>query len=210
MRTHNNLKQGSPEWLKFRMEKVSGTRFGQAISTKKETRRGLICDLLAEKYSTQAKENFASAEMARGTDEEKFAAIEYEDRFGEKLEVVDICQHNEYDWLIFSPDRFANKRKKYIEIKCPDSATMIDYTTDGKIPSKYKGQVLLSFIVNDKQEAAELIVYDARFKEYNHKMTVIKVTREELVDDIESALERLAIFREEWEQMDKFYQDLIF
>jgi hypothetical protein len=210
MKVHNNLKQGTPEWLAFRFEKVSGTRFGRAISSKKDVRQGLIFDLIAEKYSTHKKENYASPEMARGTDEEKFAAEAYAERFDVELEVVDICQHDTYDWLMFSPDRFTNNRKKYLEIKCPDSATMVGYTIDGKIPSKYQGQVLLSFIVNEEQEEAELVIFDARFKEYKHQMTVIKVTREESKEAIEDAKKKLELFRKEWEEVDRVYQDLIF
>lgn len=210
MRIHNNLKQGSEEWLKFRLQKVSGTRFSRAISTKKETRLGLIYDLIAEKYSTHSKENYSSPEMARGTEEEKFAAGEYEERFGKELEIVDICQHDTLDWLIFSPDRFADNRSKYIEIKCPDSATMVEYTVLSEIPSKYFAQVLLSFIVNETQQEAELVVYDARFKEYNHQITVMNVKRYQLQDEINDALMQLQKFRTEWEEVDAIYQSLIF
>jgi len=205
-----NHKQGTEEWQKFRRCKVSGTKFKRAISEKKDTRRGLICDLIAEKYSTQVKDNFVSNEMSRGTDEEKFAAKAYEDLFDTPLEIVDICQHDKYDWLIFSPDRFANNRKTYIEVKCPDSSTMVDYTLDNKIPSEYKAQVLLSFIVNEEQEEAKLVVYDARFIEANHKITVITVTREELKDDIEEAKKKLEVFRKEWVELEEVYKSKIF
>lgn len=205
-----DLKQGSEEWLAFRKGKVSGTKFKRLLSEKKETRMGLVYELLADKYSTQSKETFVSNEMSRGTDEEKFAAQAYEERFGVKLEKVGICQHEDMDWLIFSPDRFANKRKKYVEFKCPDSATMVKYTIENTIPSEYKAQILLSFIINEKQEEAELVIYDARFIEANHKLLVIKVTRKELEEEIGDALIKLEGFMETWEQGDRVYQDKIF
>lgn len=210
MRLHNNLKQGSEEWLNFRKQKVSGTCFAQAISDKKETRLGLIYDLIAEKYSTQVEDSYVSPEMTRGTFEEKYAAEEYGRRYETNLEVIDICQHDEYDWLIFSPDRFANKRTRYVEFKCPNSSTMIKYTLANKIPSAYKAQILLSFIVNEKQKDAHLAIYDPRFKEYNHQLTVIKITREELDTDIEDAKANLVKFIAEWQEIEKYYEDLIF
>jgi len=205
-----SLKQGTEEWIAFRKGKISGTKFKKVLSAKKDTRFGLICELIADEYSTQVKDNFVSNEMSRGTDEEKFAAKEYEELFNTKLEVVDICQHDIYDWLIFSPDRFANDRKKYIEIKCPDSATMVGYTLENEIPSEYRAQVLLSFIVNEKQTECDLVVYDARFIEANHKLTAINITRKELEDEIQEALVKLENFRKEWMEARQIYQDKIF
>ena len=204
------MKQGSQEWLAFRKEKVTGTRFGRSIAKDYKTRDGLIHDMIAEKYSNHRKEDYQSPEMSRGTEEEKFAAKEYESRFGVELEVIDMCRHEKYDWLLFSPDRYANNRTKYIEIKCPDSATMVEYTLSGEIPSKYKAQILLSFIVNEAQEECDLVIYDARFKEFNHQMTVINIKREDLADEISSAESMLEKFRKEWEEADQFYQNLIF
>ena len=203
-------KQGTEEWLKARRCKISGTRFKKVLSNNKETRRGLICELIAEKYSTQVKDNFTSNEMARGTDEEKFAAKAYEDKFDTELEIVDICQHDEWDWLIFSPDRFANKRTKYVEIKCPDSSTLAYYTLYEPIPSEYKAQILLSFIVNEKQKECDLVIYDERYTEANHKILVSNIKRLDLEKDISEALVKLESFRKEWLEADKIYQDKIF
>jgi putative phage-type endonuclease len=205
-----SLKQGSEEWIAFRKGKISGTKFKKVLSDKKDTRFGLICELVADEYSTQVKDNFVSNEMSRGTDEEKFAAKAYEELFETELEVVDICQHDSYEWLIFSPDRFTNNRKKYIEIKCPDSATMVGYTLENKIPSEYKAQVLLSFIVNDIQEECDLVIYDARFLEANHKITVINIKRSELKEDIDEAIIKLEKFRKEWLEAKAIYQNKIF
>lgn len=205
-----NYKQGSEEWLNFRKDKISGTKFSRVLSVKKETRLGLIYELVANKYSTYVKDSFVSNEMSRGTDEEKFAAKHYEDVFDTKLEVVDICQHNKYDWLIFSPDRFADDRKKYVEFKCPSSPVMVEYTIDGIIPNEYKSQILLSFIINEIQEECDLVIYDERFKESNHKMTVINVKRKELEEDITIAIIKLELFRKEWEQINEVYQNKIF
>lgn len=210
MRIHNNLKQGSPEWLAFRSQKVTGTKLGDAVSEKKETRHKLICKLLAEKYSTQIKDTWLSPEMSRGTDEEKFAAAEYEERFGTPLEVVDMCEHDEFDWLVFSPDRYAENRETYIDFKCPDSSTMMDYFLSDALPSAYKHQIIGSFIVNDKQKRAKLVAYDARCKEHGHKMKVFTVTRNEMKEEIESTMRKLMRFRKEWEEADSKLQDLTF
>jgi len=205
-----SLKQGSEEWITFRKCKISGTKFKKVLSGKKDTRFDLICELIADEYSTQVKDNFVSNEMSRGTDEEKFAAKAYEELFENKLEVVDICQHDKYEWLIFSPDRFTNNRKKYIEIKCPNSDTMVGYTLDNQIPSEYKAQILLSFIVNEKQEECDLVIYDARFLEANHKMTVINVKRSDLQTEINEAIVKLEQFRCDWLKSRAIYQDKIF
>ena len=210
MRTYNNLKQGSQEWLDFRKCKVSGSKFSQVISNTKNTRLGLIKEFILDKYANVVDDNYKSPSMTRGTEEERFAVAEYENRFDTKLEVVNLCQHDEFDWVIFSPDRYKNNRKTYVEFKCPKSETMVEYTLDNKLPSVYKPQILLSFIVNEDQEDAELVVYDARFKEFNHQMLVFKVTRAELQAEIYDAMEKLALFKKEWEEVEQHYKNLIF
>jgi hypothetical protein len=205
-----NLKQGTDSWLEFREDKASGSVMSQAISNKKETRLGLIKKMLARKYSTYADTGYKSESMERGNDEEKFASKEYEARFDCKLEVVGACQHDTLDWLMFSPDRFKNGRKTYVEIKSPDSNTMIGYMLDGKMPSAYMPQILTSFIVNEIQEDAELVIYDPRFHEHNHRMLVIRVTREELREEIDSMMKALCRFREEWEEADQIIKNKIF
>ncbi len=67
-----DYKQGSEEWLNFRKDKVSGTRFSKLLSSKKDTRMGLIYELISAKYSTYVKDSFVSNDMSRGTDEESF------------------------------------------------------------------------------------------------------------------------------------------
>ena len=209
MKTHN-LKQGSDEWLKKREQKVTGSKFSRAISKTKATRLGLIKELIEEKYANVVDDGYKSPQMTRGTDEEKYAVQAYVERYGDTVEIVGICEHDEFDWLMFSPDRYTDNRETYLEFKCPDSTTMIQYMLDKELPSNYKAQILLSFIVNEKQTKAKLIAYDARFKEYNHQMIVFKVTREELKDDITEAMEMLKVFKAEWDEVDKYYQDLIF
>jgi putative phage-type endonuclease len=209
MKIHN-LKQGTDEWLQIRKEKVTGSKFSRAISNTKATRLGLIKELIEEKYANVVDDGYKSPSMTRGTDEEKYAVQAYVERYGDEVEVVGICEHDEFDWLMFSPDRYTDNRETYLEFKCPDSTTMIEYMLDKKLPSTYKAQILLSFIVNEKQKKAKLIAYDARFKEYNHQMIVFEVTREELQEDINKALEILAIFKTEWEAVDNYYKNLIF
>ena len=209
MKIHN-LKQGTDEWLEMRKCKVTGSKFSSAISKKKETRLGLIKELIVEKYANVVDDGYKSPSMTRGTDEEKYAVEAYVERYGGEVEVIGICEHDDFDWLMFSPDRYANNRKTYLEVKCPDSKTMIQYMIDNELPSVYKPQILLSFIMNKDQEEAKLIAYDARFKEYNHQMIVFTIKREELQDEIDEAMNMLSIFKAEWDEVDNYYKNLIF
>lgn len=209
MKIHN-LKQGTDEWLEMRKCKVTGSKFSRAISSKKETRLGLIKELIAQKYANVIEDGYKSPQMTRGTDEEKYAIQSYVERYDKEVEVVGMCEHDDYDWLMFSPDRYEDNRETYLEAKCPDSETLIQYMLDTKLPSVYKPQIILSFIVNEKQKKAKLIAYDARFREYNHQMKIFEVTREELAEDIQNATEMLHLFKKEWEEVDNYYQSLIF
>lgn len=200
--------QGSLEWHKLRLAKITGTKLEDVMGTPK-ARRKLISCLVAEEGTEQPKIVRASAEMERGTAEEVFARKAFEKKYNKKVKQVGICVSDKYPWLAYSPDGLiANKKGKFIEgveIKNPDSATMISYRlgeckSDIGVPEDYKWQVVDAFLVNEDMERLHFVVYDARFIDDEHKMYVIVVERADpaLQQALEDATERLEVFRAEW------------
>lgn len=221
MKIIKDIEQGSLEWHQLRQGKVTGTSLADVMGSQQD-RLKLIAELIAEEGTEQSKIMRPTPEMERGIAEEVFTVKRYEEKYGIKGEKVCLCISDEFPWLVYSPDLLIPDRKgkyakytKGVEIKNPDSKTMIFYKManmiDGLklpayktpflgVPAEYKWQVVLSFIVNDEQEILDFVISDARFIDDDAKMYVIEVRRDNplLQEAIREAKEELVRFREEW------------
>ena len=217
MKVIKDIEQGSQEWHELRRGKVTGTCLADVMGTPL-ARHQLIAELIAEEGTEQTKVLRPSVEMERGIAEEVFTIKRYEEKFSRKVEKVTICISDDYDWLAYSPDGLILENGQYkrgLEVKNPDSKTMIFYKMTNLIPdiklsasktpflgvpNEYKWQVVLSFIVNNQQEVLDFVISDARFIDDEAKMYVIEVRRDNplLQQAIQEAETQLESFRKEW------------
>lgn len=221
MKIIKDIEQGSLEWHQLRQGKVTGTSLAQVMGSAQD-RLKLIAELIAEEGTEQSKVMRPTQEMERGIAEEVFTVKRYEEKFKRRGERVCLCVSSQYNWLVYSPDLLIpegkGKNKKYkrgVEIKNPDSKTVIFYKManmiDGLklpaykapflgVPAEYKWQVVLSFIINKEQEILDFVISDARFIDDEAKMYVIEVRRDHplMQEAIRDAQEELIKFREEW------------
>lgn len=194
------VEQGSEEWKLARLEKISGTRFSQATGSK-TVQETLLNELIAEHLTGESKDCGVSLAMQRGTEGEDYAASEYESRTGELTEKVGLCVHDEFSWLVNSPDRLIKREGKYrkgVEIKCPNSDTAVKYIRGGQIPKEYFGQVKSYFAVNEDLEELDFAIFDPRIKKDKYRLHIINIKREDL--ELKKDLEKLKAFREMWEK----------
>lgn len=206
-----DIEQGTKEWQDLRRGKITGTKLCDVMGTK-AAYESLVAELIAEEGTEQIKVTRSTAAMERGTAEEVFARKAYADKFGVRVEQVTMLFSEKYPWLGVSPDGMVKdkKTKKYtgqIEIKNPESSTMISYRMGNDlcelgIPKAYKWQVVQSFLVNKDLEWLDFVVYDARFIEDEHKMWVVRITddNEALIEAMALAMGRLLPFRDYWNE----------
>lgn len=191
--------QRSPEWKESRLEKITGTRLGEAIGTPAR-QEALINELIAEALTGEPKEFFASKAMNDGAEAEAYAVKEYEQHTGEITEEVGFCIADDRHWLANSPDRLIKREGKYrkaVEIKAPNSDTAVKYIRAGEIPREYEGQVLSYFLVNPDLEELDFGIYDPRIKHAKYRLTIFNVKREDL--DIAGTERKLLAFYEKWQ-----------
>lgn len=197
-----DMEQGSGEWLRARLGRVTGTRLKSVVGGK-QARETLIYELVAEELTGQAEEIFVSAAMKWGTEHEDEAVKHYEKRTGIKTQTVGFCVSDDRSWLALSPDRLVKKGKKYVgavEVKCPGTKTVMKYIMKGGIPDEYQWQVVNYFLVVDDLEWLDFVVYDPRILRDELQLTVVRVTREELAEKIEEAEIKLDTFIEGWKE----------
>ncbi|HEC33015.1 MAG TPA: hypothetical protein ENI63_02020 [Candidatus Kaiserbacteria bacterium] len=220
MKVIENMEQGTQEWHEARRMKITGTKLKSVMGTA-QAQFDLIAELIAEEGTEQSKAFRATAEMERGSQEEIFAIKLFEKTTGKKVTQVGICQSEEFDFVSLSPDGLIidadGKYSEAVEIKAPNSATLIKYKmanlideketklTPAKkpflgIPADYKWQVVHNFIVNKDLRKLYFVAYDERFIDKGQKLYIVETdwkneVLQEAVFDAEKALKE---FREKW------------
>lgn len=205
MRVLKGIKQGTPEWLKVKLGVISGTRIKKIKST---TNMTLLDELCAERGSEYVEDSFTSDAMQRGKDMEPYAIKAYEKHTGFKVTAIGFGLHDKYDWWGISPDGFImqhRKRKRAIEIKCPNTSTHFRYCRMGKLPTDYRHQVLNYFMCEPDCEAVDFISFDPRYKP--KPLLIITTTREEVKDELIELEAEITAF---WEKVIKEENKVLF
>lgn len=220
MQAIENILQGTPEWLEARRCKITGTKLEKVMGSDLD-RFNLIAELIAEKGTELSKLTRPTEEMERGSELEVFGRKLFEKKTSKIVKEVGICISDEFDWVTLSPDGLimdANgKYSEAVEIKSPNSATLIKYKMANMIrpdliklspskqpflgiPAEYKWQVVHYFIVNPDLRKLHFVAYDERFIDLNSKLYIVEVNWENelLQEAIYEAKKALVGFRELW------------
>jgi putative phage-type endonuclease len=185
--------QGTEEWLKMRLGKVTGTRLKSVMGTK-AARETLIYELVAEQLSGVGESVYVNDAMRWGTDHED-EAIEL---YGKKVKKVGFCISDEFPFLGLSPDALRGKTGA-VEVKCPSTKVAIKYMSMKTVPKEYLWQVVNYYLVCETLKTLDFVVYDPRIINPKLKLTVIPTKRKDFADEIAKAKESLVDFRKEWE-----------
>lgn len=172
--------QGSDEWLKARCGLVTASRISDVMAKTKTgesaSRKNYRAQLVAERISGRPTESFTSAAMQWGTDNEPFARAAYELLRNVDVDEVGLVPHPEIVMSGASPDGLVGD-DGLIEIKCPNTATHIDYAITGKAPSDYQYQMLWQMECTGRQWC-DFASYDPRMPD-GMKLFVTRIQRDE-------------------------------
>ena len=192
MKIHN-VEQGTYEWHQLRLGKITSTRLKKVLS---KDNLSLVDELIAEEETGISDDDgFVSEDMQRGIDLEPLAIKEYESMTGNTVTRYGFLQSDELPILCQSPDGYVGTDGA-IEVKCPKTKTHIKYIRQGKIPNDYKEQVWTYFMVNPNLQWLDFISYDPRLTK--KPMWVLRVTREDVQDDVIGAWMMLQAFNEKY------------
>jgi len=138
--------QGSAEWLASRAGRVTASRISDVLAKVKTgeaaARRDYRAQIVAEILTGKPQdEGYVNDAMKHGTENEPFARSAYEVSRGILVDQVGLVLHPEIDRAAASPDGLADK-DGLLEIKCPKTATHLEYLLAGEVPSKYRPQML--------------------------------------------------------------------
>jgi putative phage-type endonuclease len=134
------IEQRTEEWFAARLGKVTASRVADLVGKTKTgysaTRDNYMAQLVVERLTQTKAESYTNAAMQWGTDQEPFARAAYEAAQGVMVEEVGFVPHPTIEWAGASPDGLVGD-DGLVEIKCPNTATMIETLLSQKVPGKY-------------------------------------------------------------------------
>ena len=179
------MKQGTDEWFRARLGKVTASRVIDIVKGARgyrASRENYIAQIVAETLTGQPQESFTSSAMAWGVDTEPLARSAYEAVTGHRVEEVGFIDHPEINGLGASPDGLVLDNGG-IEIKCPNTATHLDTLLHGNIKKDYIYQMMTCMMCTNR-EWWDFVSYDPRMPD-KHAIKIIHVERDEkMIEEI--------------------------
>lgn len=159
------LVQGTGPWFAQRVGKLTASCMADAMATLKNgkpaaARIALLKELLAERMTGMAVPHAVTPAMRFGTENEPVAKSEYEDETGEILVPCGFYDHPTIENFGATPDALRG-RDAVAEIKCPNTATHVDWLLAGEVPEQHKPQIMAQLACTRRQHAL-FISFDPR------------------------------------------------
>ena len=184
------MEQRTDEWFSARAGKVTASRVADLMAKTKSgysaSRENYMAQLIVERFTGGKGESFTNAAMQWGNEQEPFARAAYEAREGVFVDEVGFVSHPTIDGAGASPDGLVGD-DGLVEIKCPNTATMIDTLINETVPSKYYAQMQMQMACTGRAWC-DYVVFDPRMPS-NAQLFVRRVVRDDkFVADMESEI----------------------
>jgi len=136
-----NAPQGTKEWLKKRLGKITGSTIHKIMSAKENssTRSKLLQDLVLERLSGSSAKNIVTGPMARGLELESEARQAYELK-NQKVTLTGFIDHPTIKEAGASPDGLIGD-DGLIEIKCLNIKNHNEIVQKKFLPKQYNLQI---------------------------------------------------------------------
>lgn len=204
------ITQGTEEWHAQRLGKVTASRLNDVMAKTKSgysaSRKNYMAELICEILSGERNDFFQNAAMIRGTELEPKARMYYEFENDCEVSEVGFIDHVSIPNFGASPDGLVGD-DGLIEIKCPNTATHIEFIENGKPARKYVLQMHAQMMAAERKWC-DFVSFDDRInvpalqfqvKRINFDealaqeiKTEVEKFNEELFDKIESLINRAA------------------
>ena len=179
--------QQNDEWFKARLGKVTASRVSDVMAKTKTgygaARGNYMMELLCQRLTGKFEEGFTSAAMERGIELEGKARDFYE-LVNEPVTQVGFVEHPTIKGFGASPDGLVGD-KKCLEIKCPNTATHVEFIRTQKPAGKYIIQMQVQMMCTERDEC-DFVSFDDRLPiELSYACVTIPADKE-MQKDIET------------------------
>ena len=190
------MEQKSPEWFAARCGRVTASRMADVCARTKSgygaARANYMAELVVERLTGKPTEGFTNAAMQWGTDQEPFARDAYSAKTGELVTEVGFVNHPRIENAGASPDGIVGAG--LVEIKCPNTASHIEYLMSKEPPQKYYYQMQWQMACA-MAEFCDWVSYDPRMPQ-ELQLLIVRIYRDEdcikmLETEVEAFLKEL-------------------
>ena len=161
------MEQLSPEWFAARLGKVTASRMADLCATTRNgygsSRKNYMAELVVERLTGAQQERFQNDAMKWGVEKEPNARAAYVFRNNAKVDSVGFIDHPRIKMSGASPDGHIGDDGS-LEVKCPLTATHIEYLTSQVIPEKYILQMQWQLACSGRAWC-DFVSYDPRLPE---------------------------------------------
>jgi putative phage-type endonuclease len=180
------IEQGTEEWFAQRLGKVTASRIKDLMAKTKTgystSRKNYAAQLMLERVTGQREASFSNAAMQWGTEQEPLARLVYSLHTGQEVEEVSFIDHPFILRSGASPDGLVGI-DGMVEIKCPNTATHIEWAIAGKVPPEHVLQMQWQMDCAGRKWC-DFVSYDPRMPE-GQRLFIRRLEYDaELVEDI--------------------------
>ncbi len=172
------MEQRSAEWHAARLGKVTASKVADVVARTRTgyaaSRANYMAQLVCERLTGKPTEGFSNAAMEWGVEQEAAARDAYSARVGELVTEVGFIDHPTIKMAGASPDGIVGAG--IVEIKCPSTATHIEYLFEREPPQKYFYQMQWQMACTGA-EWCDWVSYDPRMPE-NLQLLVVRIPRD--------------------------------
>ena len=196
---YGGIEQGSEEWLKIRLGKVTASGVADVLAKTKTgvsaSRGNYLIKLAIQRVTGVVEESYTNDAMQWGIDNEAQARVAYEVASGNFVDQIAFVDHPMISWFGASPDGLVND-DGLVEIKCPNSATHWSYIKDDGPPNKYYIQMQAQMACTGRSWC-DFVSFDPRMPERS-RLYIKRVMREEqyislMESEIKQFLDEVAV-----------------
>jgi putative phage-type endonuclease len=174
------MEQRTDDWFTARLGKVTASRVADVIAKTKSgqsaSRANYMADLVVERLTSQKAQGFSNAAMEWGTQTEPQAKAAYAAKTGILVEDVGFIDHPTVAMSGASPDGFAEEG--LIEVKCPNTATHLEYVLAELPPLKYFTQMQWQMACTGRPWC-DFVSFDPRLPE-RLQLLIVRVPRDDV------------------------------
>jgi putative phage-type endonuclease len=191
------MEQRTEEWFSARCGKVTASRMADVVARTKTgysaSRANYMAELVCERLTGKPTEGFTNAAMQWGIDTEAAARDAYSVKTGELVTETGFVPHPRIAMSGASPDGLVGANA-CLEIKCPQTASHIEYLMNREPPQKYFYQMQWQIACTGSQWC-DWVSFDPRLPK-ELQLLIVRIPRD---DDCIKMLEA---------EVEKFLQEL--
>jgi len=202
----HNFEQRSEAWEKIRVGKVGAS---EAVGLTTPARmKTLIWKKLAEQLTGEQEEVYVTEAMNYGIETEPIVINLYEQETFTALDSVGYITNEDYPLLGLSPDGIHHNGDMEmvgaVEVKCPMPKKHVETIITNQVPSENRPQLAQYFLILGEQlQWLDFISYNEKVKA--KPLHIIRVTRDDMLDDIAKLQKGYGVYSEKINEYLKFF-----